>query len=100
MQGVIVDVRPILKGNRLRVVARVRKEDREQIDAYLPDREVSALLPRSVLVGEARTVPRQLLMTVSSIIRRMTAGRPVRLWRYGDDYYFSFLSWRNVSFLS
>lgn len=100
MRGTIVAVRPILIEKRLRVVARVLKEDRVKIDAYLPDREVSALLPRSALLGQARKAPKQLLKTVSSIIKRMVSGRPVRVWKYGDSYYFSFLSWRGVTFQS
>ncbi len=100
MRGTIVAVRPILIENRLRIVARVLKEDRAKIDAYLPDREVSALLPRSVLLGQARKAPKQILKTVSSIIKRMVSGRPVRVWKYEDSYYCSFLSWRGVSFQS
>ena len=100
MRGTIVAVRPILIEKRLRVVARVLKEDRSKVDAYLPDREVSALLPRSVLLGQAHKAPKQILKTISPIIKRMVSGRPVRVWEYGDSYYFSFLSWRGVSFQS
>jgi hypothetical protein len=100
MRGIIVAVRPILVEKRLRVVARVLKEDRSRVDAFLPDREVAALVPRSVLLGQARRAPKQILKTISSIIKRMVAGRPVRLWQYGESYYFSFLSWRPITFES
>ena len=98
MKGVIVDVRPVLSGQRLRVVARVRTEECGPVDAYLPDREVAAFLPRSLLVGESRAVPRDLLGTIAPILRRFVAGRQVRLWQYESATYFSFPSWRSVKF--
>ncbi len=98
--GEIKSVRPILKNGRLRVVMKIACDSGEIQEAYLPDREISALLPRSILAGqeEKRDVPRQMLATIRPIITRMTRGRRVRVWAYGEDRYASFLSWRSVRF--
>ncbi len=98
MQGRIMDVRPKIREGKLKVVARVRTKDWGTLDAYLPDRELSAILPRSILLGDSRKVPRRFLKNVSPIIKRMISGRDVRVWRYDEDYYFSFLSWRSIRF--
>ena len=50
MKGVVVDVRATVAGERLRVGARVSTGD-GMIDALLPDREVAAFLPRSLLLA-------------------------------------------------
>ena len=99
MQGLVLDVRPVLQSSRLKVVARVRTEDWGEVDAFLPDRELSAILPRSVLLGESRSAPPGLLETISPIIRRISGSRKVRIWKYQDSYYFSFLSWKGVTFV-
>jgi hypothetical protein len=98
MQGRIIDVRPKIREGKLKVVARVRTKDWGTLDAYLPDRELSAILPRNILLGDSRKVPRKFLKNVSPIIKRMISGRDVRVWRYDEDYYFSFFSWRSIRF--
>ena len=98
MRGVVRHIRPVICGERLKVVARVRTRDGGEVDAFLPDREVAALLPRSVLLGNGLRAPRNLLESLSPIIERFTGGREVRLWKYGKENYFSFLSWRSVRF--
>ena len=98
MRGVVQEVRPVVRKGRMRVVARIRTEECGVVEGYLPDREVSALLPRYVLIGEAKEAPRRLLRTISPILRRVAKGRRVRLWKYGDDTYFGFLPWRAVRF--
>jgi hypothetical protein len=100
MRGVIVEVRPILKKQKLRILAKVKTPDGGRIQAYLPDREVSAILPRGVLIGEERQVPRELLATIAPIVRRLVGGRSIRLWEYEDTYFFSFLPWQQVRFTS
>jgi len=94
----VVAVRPELKDRRLRVVARVRTEGGEVIEAGMPDREVSAILPRSVLVGAGTTAPCGLLATIQPILARMSEGRAVRVWDYKDRKYFSFQPWKGVRF--
>jgi hypothetical protein len=98
MRGYIVDVRPKVREERLRVVARIRTEDWGTVDAYLPDRELAAVLPRAVLLGEKRTVPRKYIKTLSPIIKRVAGGREVQVWRFEDNHYFRFLSWRGIRF--
>lgn len=98
-KGTIRDVQPTLRGGALRVRVRVVRESGELQEAWLPDRELSALLPRSLLAGRTRRVPEVLLETIEPILRRLTAGREVRLWEYGGAAYCSFPSWRSVRFL-
>jgi hypothetical protein len=100
IKGTVIAVHPELTGDRLRVVAQVRTDRGEVLEAGMPDREVSAILPRSVLVGAATTAPRELLGTIEPILSRMSEGRAVRVWDYKDRKYFSFQPWKGVRFLS
>ncbi|HEY9593400.1 MAG TPA: hypothetical protein VHE79_02925, partial [Spirochaetia bacterium] len=94
IKGTVITVRPLLQAERLRVVAKVRVDDGETVEAHMPDREVAAILPRSVLVGDGRRAPVALLDTVRPILSRMTEGRRVRIWEFKDRRFFSFLPWR------
>jgi hypothetical protein len=100
IKGVVTKVRTELQGDRLRVTASVRPESGDTIFAQMPDREVSAILPRSVLVGTARTAPVSLLATLQPILARMTEGREVRVWQYRERWFFSFIAWRGVRFIA
>jgi hypothetical protein len=100
MKGIVAQVRPEILAQRLKVTATVRVESGEAVVAQMPDREVSAILPRSVLVGTARTAPVSLLGTLQPILSRMTEGRQVRIWQYRERWFFSFVAWRGVRFLS
>jgi hypothetical protein len=97
MKGVVVDVRATVAGERLRVGARVSTRD-GTVDALLPDREVAAFLPRSLLLAGKGSAPRSLLASLTPILRRFTVGRDVRVWSYEEARYFSFPSWRSVRF--
>ena len=98
VKATVVAVRSEVKDSRLRVVARVRTEGGESFEAGMPDREVSAILPRSVLVGGGSTAPHELLATIQPILERMSEGRVVRVWDYKDRKYFSFQPWKGVRF--
>ncbi len=98
-KGVVTEVRGEIQAGRLKVSATVRSESGEAVTAQMPDREVSALLPRSVLLGDARTAPLSLVETLQPILVRMTEGRQVRLWQYNERWFFSFTAWRGVRFL-
>ena len=98
IKGKVLRVRPSLKDERLKVVVRVRTGEGEEVDAFMPDRELSALLPRSVLMGDEKQAPRSLLKTLSAILKRSVQGRPVRLWQFREGFYCSFTSWRSVRF--
>jgi len=100
LNGNIKIIQAFLDRDKLRVAAQVDTGRGEILKAYLPDRELSALLPRSILTEKTKDVPRELLSTIDPMIRRQAAGRNVRLWQYEQQYYFSFLSWKNVRFLS
>jgi hypothetical protein len=97
--GTIVRVRLELQGQRLRVLASVRMDAGETVQAQIPDREVSAILPRSILLGAATRAPLSLLETVRPIVERMSEGRRVRLWLYKEKWFLSFQPWRGVRFI-
>jgi hypothetical protein len=98
MKGTVSSVHPVLRNERLKVVARVKTENGDECEAFMPDREVAAVLPRSILLGGATTAPPALLETFQPILQRMTEGRSVRLWKYGERFFFSFQPWKSVRF--
>jgi hypothetical protein len=100
LKGTVIRVTPELVADRLKVVATIKAETGETMEAHMPEREISALLPRSILLGSGTRAPLSLLDTVEPILSRMTEGRQVRVWQYGDRWFFSFLPWRNVRFLA
>ena len=98
-RGTVVSVRPELQQERLKVVATVKTPAGETLQAQMPDREISAILPRSVLLGQACTAPPALMETLRPILSRMTEGRDVRLWQYRERWFFSFRQWKSVRFV-
>jgi hypothetical protein len=100
IRGRVESAQALLEGERLKARLRVTADCGETYEAYLPDRELSALIPRSVLVGEQNTAPPLLLETIEPILTRLTLARRVRLWSYRERRYVSFLSWRSVRFAS
>ena len=97
--GTIVKARLDLQGQHLKVMASVRMDAGEGVEAQMPDREVSAILPRSILLGTTTRAPLSMLDTVRPIIERMSEGRRVRLWLYKERYFLSFQPWRGVRFV-
>jgi len=97
-QAVVQNVEAALENGRLVVRLSLLGEGQPARAAHLPDRELSALLPRSLLVGPLRAAPRELLGTIAPMLDRLVRGRTVRLWEYRDRSYASFLSWRAVRF--
>jgi hypothetical protein len=97
--GTIVKARPELQGGRLKVIASVRIDAGELLEAQMPDREVSAILPRSILLGATTKAPLSMLDTVRPIVERMSEGRRVRLWLYKERWFLSFQPWRGVRFI-
>ena len=96
--GTVLAVAATLEVEKLKVTANVQIDSGPVESAVLPDREVSAILPRSILLGDARLAPVELVDTIAPIVERMTVGRRVRLWEYRDARYCAFLSWRPVRF--
>ncbi len=82
---------------RLRVDALVREEDGRRMPVRIPDRELAALLPRSILAADGHPAP-QLLDAIRTIMARTVVGRRVRVWEYRGQRYLAFLSWRTVRF--
>ena len=98
-RGTVTRARPLLAGERLRVVAEVRSDAGDVREVSLPDREVAAILPRSILLGGSCRAPVSMLGTLEPILARMTEGRVVRMWQYADRWYCSFLPWKSVRFV-
>ncbi len=99
LSGTAVSVRPQLQGERLKVIVTLKTDEGEVIEAQMPDREVSALLPRSILLGPGARAPVSLLGTVQPILSRLTEGRRVRIWQYKERWFLSFPGWRGVRFV-
>ncbi|MGA2974762.1 MAG: hypothetical protein ABSF77_05575 [Spirochaetia bacterium] len=99
VKGTIVKTRPELLSGRLRIVASVKSDAGEVLEAQMPDREVSAILPRSVLLGGGTVAPVSLLETVAPIVARMSDGRRVRVWSFKERWFLSFQPWRSVRFV-
>ncbi len=97
-RGVVLSVRPELQTERLKVVVVVRTDSGETMEAHMPDRELAALLPRSILLGSGATAHPSLMDTMEPILARMTEGRRVRVWQYKERWFFSFQPWRGVRF--
>jgi len=98
MKGKVVSIKPIIKNTRLRISGKIDAGADGCFEALLPAREMAALLPRHILLGKLKTAPMALLETIQSIVSRLTVGRIVRLWRYDEEYYFSFIQWSDVRF--
>jgi hypothetical protein len=98
MKGIIVEIKPLLKGEKLKVLAKIKTKEAGMIKAYFPERELAALLPKKILVGDSRQAQVELLGTIMTIIKRMSCGRTVKLWQFKENYYFCFNLWKNVRF--
>lgn len=98
MKATVEQVQLSIQEGRLKAVATIRTQEGLDTDAFLPDRELSTILPRSMLTPSTRNVPTQLVETMEPMVRRMVKGRIVRMWTYQGSRYISFLSWRGVRF--
>ena len=99
MEGVVIDIKPVVDEGRLRALATVRSPELGSIEARLPDRELAALLPRRLLLGNGTRAPKGLLATARPILRRFVVQRDVRVWEHNERFYFAFPSWRSVRFV-
>ena len=97
-QGRIDGVEARLEKQRLKVRVSVTVEKEGTRHAYLPEREVAALLPRNLADVSGGRPPEHLLATIETILARLLRGRSVRLWQWQDRSYASFPPWRNVRF--
>jgi hypothetical protein len=99
MKGIVSSIRPLLRSERLKALAHVRVEEGKELEAFMPDRELAAVLPRSILLGGKTKASPALLGTIQPILSRMAEGREVRVWKYKERFFFSFMPWKSVRFL-
>jgi len=97
-RGVVLTVRSEIQAERLMVTVSIRTDSGETVEAHMPDRELAAVLPRSILLGSGSSAHPSLMDTMTPILARMTEGRRVRVWQYKDRWFFSFQPWRGVRF--
>jgi hypothetical protein len=99
MLGKIVFVRPVLRRGRLCARVTVQTERSGYCQARLPERELAALVPRSLLVCGRAEAPLSLLGIISSLLKRTASGRRVRVRPgAGGEKLVTFMSWKNVRF--
>jgi hypothetical protein len=98
MRGKIVSVKPKILNQKLKVTVTVHTKKQGLLKAFMPDRELSALLPRSLLLADKKQALPELIPTISAMLKRISLGRTVRVWKYDEQYYFSFIPWREVKF--
>lgn len=98
MLGKIVYIHPFIRRGRLRVRLIVNVKTKGYHEAFLGEREIAALLPRSILLPSVRNVPASLLGIIGAILRKMTVGRIARLKENQEETVVSFLSWQNIRF--
>lgn len=98
MKGKIIKVKLKLKKSRLKIAARIETADGYKTEAYLPARELAALLPRQVLLGDRKKAHTKLLDTILPIITRLITGRAVRVWQHDGHFYFAFFPWNEIIF--
>jgi hypothetical protein len=99
MFGKIVFVRPALKRGRLLARVTVQTEKHGYCQARLPERELAALVPRSLLVCDRGEAPSSLLGIIGSLLQRTASGRKVRLHRSpAGESLVTFLPWKQVRF--
>ena len=70
LKGKVINIRPILMDKKLKVAAKIETEKWGIVDAFLPQREIAALLPRSILIGKETKVSRKILHSL--LLKRMT----------------------------
>ena len=97
-QGKILSVRLRIDREKLVVVLTVRHDHAGCRTALLPDREISALLPRHILLGDSTLAPRELMETLSAIVEKLTVGRRVHVRENRSRRTAWFPSWRSVRF--
>ena len=98
MKATVDQIRLKVQEGKLKAVASIHTQKGIDTEAFLPDRELSTILPRSMLTATTRNVPVQLIETMEPMVRRMVRGRIVRMWTYEGIRYISFQSWRGVRF--
>ncbi len=98
MYGTIKKIECFTENGKLRVRALIIDEKQHKLKAILPSREIAAIVPKYVLLGDVNRADQSILETIQSILKRMTEGRKIRIWNYQGITYFSFIQWKNVRF--
>lgn len=94
----VVDTRIAVENEHLRVFVLTCVDGGKTVEAALPQRELSVILPRSILLGEGERQPLDVMEEIKDIVRRFLVGRTVKLREFEGDTYCFFLTWRSVRF--
>lgn len=90
-----------IEEGKLCITASIQESvDEAVLDARLPAREMAALLPREIILGDERTATPDILEIIDDMLARLAVGREVRAWEYSGYTYFGFLKWGSVRFES
>ena len=97
--GICVAVKAEKRGERLALVIIVDHEDYGRVSAQLPDREKSALLPRSLLCPEVLELSEGSLPVLTETAEKLIVGRKVKIWKFREEWYCGVPSWRAVKII-
>lgn len=92
VKGITVDT----STGRLTMQLTCSSQEQELISVQLPDREVSALIPRE-LFQENKNNP-VILTKLTEISTKLLVGRQVRLYDYRGGTYAGFPRWKGLTF--
>lgn len=84
------------KGESFDVVLQIDHKEMGRLYAILPEREKAALLPRCIFCPGRLSLPEESLLLLSETLKKLLVGRQVKVWRYQEDWYCAFPSWRSV----
>jgi len=87
-------VEPRFEEGRLVASCGLEGEGPSLMDARLPDRELSCLIPRCIVAESLKSGPERLEDLVKPMLERLVVGREARVWEYEGVRYMGFPPWK------
>jgi len=100
MEGVIIDSRPILYKNRLKLILKIKTVTGMIFDIALSDIITDVLIPFDLLVGNKKHVTIDILGSVEKIQKRLLRYRKVEVLAVEGGIAVLFPSWKDIIILS
>jgi len=92
-------VKAVVENGKLGVQGKLQElPEGQTVSARLPSREVAALIPREIIIGDEKIVQTQIIDTLDDMLAKLVTGRLVRTWEFSGEIYFNFLKWGSVKF--